>query len=162
MSRASRIAVIAWLALAACGSSSPPPPAEREREPHARCTVALRFEDGDEGASEESAESEIALPHTRVTLVRICEPGGTETRVVGTEVGVCMHADAGGALLRARCWWAGEGSEIAVHQDRSELVVRRASWDETTGRAAWTEVLDLALPRNAEVHALGPDTLPAR
>ena len=139
-----------------CGS----PPATRSAEPVARrteCTVTLRFADDTAGEGEPSV---VAIPHTRVTLVRICDPGGTETRLVGSEVGVCQFGDAGDALLRARCWWAGQGSEIEVHRVLRQLVVRRAVLDEETGLGPFADAIDLDLPASAQLSVLGPDTLP--
>lgn len=117
--------------------------------------MALRFEDADEAA----APSDVALPQTRVTLVRICEPGGTETRLVGTEPGICQYGDPGEALLRARCWWTGNGSEIEVHRVLRQLVVRRAVLTDGT-LGPFEDAIDLDLPAGAELDALGPETLP--
>jgi hypothetical protein len=151
------------LALVACGT----PSSTRSVEPAPRrtqCTVTLRFEDatppdeGPEGA--DGTPSVVALPHTRVTLVRICEPGGTETRVVGSELGVCQFGDPGEALLRARCWWAGDGSEIEVHRVLRQLVVRRAVLTEEGGLGPFEDVVELATPAGAELNVLGPATLP--
>jgi hypothetical protein len=147
-----------WLAvviLVGCGT----PPATRAVEPAPRrtqCTVTLRFEDRDEPAE----PTVMALPHTHVTLVRICDPGGTETRVVGDEVGICQFGDPGEALLRARCWWAGQGAEIEVHRVLRRLVVRRAVLDEETGLGPFSDAIDMELPASAQLNVLGPDTLP--
>ena len=97
-----------------------------------------------------------------MTLVRICDPGGTETRLVGSEVGVCQFGEPGGALLRARCWWAGQGSEITVERVLRQLVARRADFDEETGVGPLTDAAELELPPNATVNVLGPETLPGR
>jgi len=103
--------------------------------------------------------SAVALPHTRVTLVRICDPGGTETRLIGSELGICQFGDPGAALLRARCWWAGEGSEIEVHRVLRQLVVRRAELHEDH-LGAFTEGAELDVPVGATLDVLGPETLP--
>lgn len=145
------------IGLAACGSPTTPgtaAPAPRRT----RCTAALRFEDADEGA----APSDVAMPRTRVTLVRICDPGGTETRVVGTEPGICQFGDPGVALLRARCWWTGQGSELELHRVLRQLVVRRATLTESGELGPFEDVLDLDLPAGAELDVLGPETLPRR
>lgn len=146
------------LVLAACGS----PPASHTTtasEPAPRrtqCTVALRFEDDTAGGVDPAI---IAIPHTRVTLVRICEPGGTETQVVGSEVGICQYADPGEALLRARCWWAGEGSELELTRVLRDVIVRRAEvHDDVRGDFAVAAQLDL--PASAQLNVLGPSTLP--
>jgi hypothetical protein len=156
---------LAVLVLSSCGSE---PPARRTEPPapttHAQCTVTLRFED--ESPADESgaprATSIVELPRTRVTLVRICDPGGTETRVIGSEVGVCQFAEPAGALLRARCWWAGQGSEIAVERVLRDLVARRADTSDATGVGPWTDAAELELPVDAQVNVLGPATLPGR
>jgi hypothetical protein len=150
-------AALGFVLLSACGT----PPATRAIEPaprRAQCTVTLRFEDRDEQPGADP--SVVVLPHTRVTLVRICDPGGTETRVIGDEIGVCQFGDPGDALLRARCWWAGRGAEIEVHRVLRRLVVRRAVLDEATGLGPYADSVDLELPASAELNVLGPETLP--
>ncbi len=144
------------MAVVACGSppstrSAPSAPQRTE------CTVALRFEDETPGDDEPSL---VALPRTRVTLVRICDPGGTETRFVGNEPGVCQFSDPAGALVRARCWWGSEGSELEVHRVLRQVVVRRAAWTDADGTGAFTDAVELDLPPGAELNVLAPDTLP--
>lgn len=145
-----------FLGLVACGS----PPSTRSVEPappRTQCTVTLRFEDDTAGGMDPSV---VALPHTRVTLVRICDPGGTETRIVGSELGVCQFADPGEALMRARCWWAGNGSELEVHRVLRQLVVRRAELTEEGGLTPFSDAVELDLPVGAQLNVLGPETLP--
>ncbi len=101
----------------------------------------------------------VAIPHTRVTLVRICEPGGTETRPIGSEIGICQFADPGDALMRARCWWAGNGSEIEVHRVLRQIVVRRAELHEDR-LGPFSDAIEMDLPVAAQLNVLGPDTLP--
>lgn len=140
----------------ACGS----PPSTRSVEPappRTQCTVTLRFEDD---TTDEAEPSVVVLPHTRVTLVRICEPGGTETRVIGSELGICQFGDPGEALLRARCWWAGNGSEIEVYRVLRQLVVRRAVLTEEGGLGPFEDALELDFPVGAQLNILGPETLP--
>lgn len=151
-----------WLLVASIVLGCGTPPATHAVEPPPRrtqCTVTLRFEDQDD-APPGSDPSVVVLPHTRVTLVRICDPGGTETRVVGSEVGVCQFGDPGEALLRARCWWAGQGAELEVHRVLRRLIVRRAVLDEHTGLGPFEDSVDLELPVSAELNVLGPETLP--
>lgn len=122
--------------------------------------MTLRFEDQTpEEDGPPPADPALALPRTRVTLVRICQPGGTETQVIGTETGVCQFADPGDALVRAHCWWAGEGSELEVQRVLRQLVVRRAEVHEGSA-GPMQDAGELSLPVGAEVHVLGPDTLP--
>jgi hypothetical protein len=153
------------IVLSSCGSEPPAHHTEpRATTTHAQCTVTLRFEDespADEGRGPRST-SIVELPRTRVTLVRICDPGGTETRLVGSEVGICQFAAPGESLLRARCWWAGQGSEIAVERVLGQLIARRADVDEETGVGPMTDAAQLELPPDATVNVLGPDTLPGR
>lgn len=125
--------------------------------------MTLRFEADDPSPEDEpppASPADIALPHTRVTLVRICEPGGTETRIVGNEVGVCQFGDPGAALLRARCWWAATGSELEVHRVLRQIVVRRAELTEEGGVGPFSDAVELDLPVGAQLNILGPETLP--
>ena len=156
--------LLAVLVLSSCGSEPPARHTEPRATTRAQCTVTLRFEDENPLAEgdEPRATSIVELPRTRVTLVRICDPGGTETRLVGSEVGVCQFAAPAGALLRARCWWAGQGSEITVERVLRQLVARRADVDEETGPGPMTDAAELELPVDARVNVLGPDTLPGR
>lgn len=127
--------------------------------PRTQCTVTLRFEDQTpEEDGPPPADPALALPRTRVTLVRICEPGGTATQLVGVETGVCQFGSAGDALVRARCWWAGQGSEIEVQRVLRQLVVRRAELHDGE-LGPMQDAGELALPVGAEVHVLGPETL---
>jgi hypothetical protein len=152
-------ALFGWLVIAMALGCGSPPSTTHPVEPAPRrtqCTVTLRLEDDTAGGMDPSA---VALPHTRVTLVKICEPGGTETRVVGSELGICQFADPGPALMRLRCWWAGDGSELEVHRVLRQLVVRRAELtDEQLG--AFSDAIELDLPVGAELNVLGPETLP--
>ena len=151
-------ALLLLVTLVACGSpaashtttSSGPAPRRTQ------CTVALRFEDDTAGGVDPAI---VAIPHTRVTLVRICEPGGTETQVIGSEVGICQYAEPGEALLRARCWWAGEGSELELTRVLRDVVVRRAEIHEDV-RGDFAVAAQLALPASAQLNVLGPSTLP--
>jgi hypothetical protein len=146
---------LTFLLAVGCGS----PPATHSVEPaplRTQCTVTLRQEDDTAGGIDPSL---VALPHTRVSLVRICDPGGTETRLVGSELGVCQFADPGAALLRMRCWWAGDGSELEVHRVLRQLVVRRAVLDDEQ-LGAFSDAVELDLPVGAQLNVLGPDTLP--
>jgi hypothetical protein len=150
---------LALMALAlGCGSGPSPSTHTVDPAPPRRtqCTVALRMEDDTAGETE---PSDIAIPHTRVTLVRICEPGGTETRVIGSEAGICQFADPAEALIRVRCWWAGDGSELELHRVLRQIVVRRAVLeDEVLG--PFSDAVELDLPVGAQLNVLGPDTLP--
>ncbi len=153
------------LALAAPGCGSPPSSHSVEpTPPRTQCTVTLRFESDDplpgEALSDAPADPALALPHTQVTLVRICDPGGTETRIVGNELGICQFADPGEALLRARCWWAGRGSELEVFRVLRQIVVRRAELTEESGLSPFSDAVELDLPVGARLNVLGPETLP--
>ena len=119
--------------------------------------MTFRFEDDTAGGMDPSV---VALPNTRVTLVRICDPGGTETRIVGSELGVCQFADPGVALMRARCWWAGNGSELEMHRVLRQIVVRRAELTEEGGLGPFSDAVELDLPVGARLDVLGPETLP--
>jgi hypothetical protein len=156
---------LALIVLSSCGSEPPARHTEpRATSTRAQCTVTLRFEDEDpvdEGAPPRTT-SIVELPRTRVTLVQICDPGGTETRLVGSEPGVCQFVEPAGALLRARCWWAGQGSEIALERVLRQLVARRAEWTEEGGAGAMTDAAELELPLDAQINVLGPETLPGR
>lgn len=156
---------LAILVLSSCGGEPPARHTEpRATTARAQCTVTLRFEDEspvDEGEPPHGT-SIVELPRTRVTLVRICDPGGTETRLVGSEAGVCQFADPAGALMRARCWWAGRGSEITVERVLRQLVARRAEWTEEGGAGPMNDAAELELPVDAQLNLLGPDTLPGR
>jgi len=156
-SRVRWLQILVWVTLIGCGTSPSTTHSAAPAPLRTDCTVTLRFED--EGSSEAGDPSVVALPRTHVTLVRICQPGGTETRNVGSELGVCQFADPGEALLRARCWWAGNGSEIEVHRVLRALVVRRAELrDEELG--AFSDAVELDLPVGAHLDVLGPSTLP--
>jgi hypothetical protein len=147
--------MVLWMAAIGCGTPSSPPSAPPVAT-RTQCTIALRMEDDTAGGMDPAV---VAIPHTRVTLVRICEPGGTETQAIGSEIGICQFADPGDALMRARCWWAGNGSEIEVHRVLRQIVVRRAELrDDRLG--PFSDAAEMDLPVAAQLNVLGPDTLP--
>lgn len=138
------------LALVACGGAATPVRgAEDARdEPPPRYGVALRFED--------AAEDEHGTPHTRVSLVRIAPDGERTVSELATEVGACFHQSAPGALIAARCWWAGEGAAYQVRRAGDAIVALRAEVHEETGAGEPAEVARLEIPREAELDVLAP------
>lgn len=144
----SRSLVVASL-LAACGGASPDG-GTTPVAPRRDCTAALRFEEPDAPVATDTADR----PRTRVSLVLICEREPTRRVLLGDEVGACYGIDDEGALLRARCWWAGEGAMIEVVRDADALVVRRAAIEESTGVGAFEETTRLDVPPGAQIQAL--------
>lgn len=156
MKRAIAIAVV----LAGCGgatvdeTTTPAEPVRRE------CTAALRFQEPglEEPGSEEPAEAATDAaeerPLTAISLVLICEGDPTRRVAIGSEVGACFREEDHASLLRARCWWAGEGASIVVRHEDDALVVRRASFDEATGPGEYVESARLEVPDDADVRPL--------
>ena len=146
MRRAVAIAVV----LAGCGGAThdevttPTEPVRRE------CTAALRFEEPPEVATDAAEER----PLTAISLVLICEGDPTRRVAIGSEVGACFREEDQASLLRARCWWAGEGASIVVRHEDDALVVRRASFDEATGPGVYEESARLEVPGDADVRPL--------
>jgi hypothetical protein len=138
-----------WIVLlAGCGGAGAAGGTTPEA-PRRECTAALRFEEPDETAPVIDDR-----PRTDVSLVLICEGEGTRRVAIGAEVGACFGSDAGDALLRARCWWGGDGAILEVRTEDDALVVRRAGIDEEGGAGALEETARLPLPEGAHVQPL--------
>lgn len=121
---------------------------EAADEPPPRYGVALRFEDAE--------ESEDGTPRTRVSLVRITPEGERTVSELATEPGACFHQPVRGALIAARCWWAGEGARYEVRRAGDEIVALRAEVHEETVAGEPIEVARLEVPRDAELDVLAP------
>lgn len=147
-------AVALGIALGGCGGTAAAPPVEEpEPEEGPTVAVALRFV---EGPTDEATDT----PHTRVLLVRIVPDEGRSTEEVGSFEGVCQHvAPTGGAVLAARCWWAGFGASIDVVREDDTLVARRVRLDERAPAAEPEEAVRMALPENAVLDPIVPATL---
>jgi hypothetical protein len=128
-----RLAPLALAAsLAACGGAQG---ARGTTAAEAReCTAALRFEEPEGETLDADPDAE---PHTRITLVLICDDETTTSMPVGTEVGACFRTEPpGGVLLGARCWWAGQGAVLEVRREGGALRVRRTLGGETSDAGA--------------------------
>lgn len=148
MTRLAQIALAC--SLAACGAPAAPvataPDSARE-PPRVRYAVALRLE--------EAGETEDGTPHTEVSLVRIAPDGARTIETLGTEPGACYHHAQPGALIAARCWWAGFGAEYEVRRTGDGVVALRAEVDEEAGRGELTELTRLDIPDGVELEVLG-------
>jgi hypothetical protein len=146
-----RRAILAGAALfaSACGGAPPGGGGTTVEPERRRCTAALRFQE-----PAEAEESDPAPPRTAITLVLICEDRSTASFPVGDEVGACYPIDAAGALLRARCWWAGVGAIVEVHRRGDALIVVRSAVDEHTGIGAPRTVGELEVSEGADVGTL--------
>lgn len=137
------------LSIVACGGASGPGPTTPAEQPRRECTAALRFQEPEVPASDDEP------PRTDVSLVLICESDPTRRVAIGSEVGACFSIEAGdGSLLRARCWWAGQGALIDVRRAGDALEVRRADIDEHTGTGTMESVSELPVPDDADVQTL--------
>lgn len=141
-----RVSIILLLP-AACGGA-----AQTDRTtigvPERECTAALRFEEPD------TMLPDADRPATRVSLVLLCENESPRRVLLGDEVGACFRIEEERALLRARCWWAGEGAMIEVAHETDALIVRRAAIHEASGISAFEEIARLEVPPRARVQAL--------
>lgn len=144
---------LAVVLLAGCGGATNAGTTTPVREePVRECTAALRFS---EPAGQDPAAGDVEPPRTAVALVLICEDEETRTVPVGTEVGACFPDEASeGALLRARCWWAGQGAIVVVRRNGEVLEVLRSEVDEMTGAGELERVTELPIPENHSLHAL--------
>jgi hypothetical protein len=141
-----RVATLALVVVAACAGARPEPEEPEEAEPP-RVAVALRFTDAPDDAD--------GSPRTGVMLVRIVEDGPQETVDLGAYRGACSHAAADPFLIRASCWWAGSTAVLTVAREHDELIVRRSVEGEEL-----EEVTRLALPEDARLEVIGPETFP--
>jgi hypothetical protein len=132
-----------------CGGASGAGTTTPEDDAERACTAALRFEDPAEGQPPEDQP-----PRTVVSLVLICEEEPVQRATLGSEVGACYPIESQGVLLRARCWWGGEGSVIEVRRQDDVLVVERSGIDEHTGTGPPSEVSRMDVPEGAHVEAL--------
>jgi hypothetical protein len=140
------VGVMLGLGLGACGAASPGPATEPTAAPPPRpYAVALRLE--------EAGEDEQGTPHTRVSLVRISPDGVRTVETLRTEVGACYHQPRSGALLAARCWWAGFGAEYEVRRRGDAVVALRAEVEEI-GPGEPAEVARLEVPAGAELQVV--------
>jgi hypothetical protein len=139
-----------------CGGASVPPPEEPEEEEEEEgpiVAVTLRFE---EAPSDEATDT----PHTRVVLVQIAPDEGRSTAEVGTFAGVCQHiAPDVGAVLAARCWWAGFGARVTVLREGDDLVAYGVRLDEHAPASDPEEAARMTLPENARLDPILPATL---
>ncbi|WP_236606983.1 hypothetical protein [Sandaracinus amylolyticus] len=136
--------------LAACGGATNVGTTTPEDAPRRECTAALRFAE-----PEVAQTSDEEMPRTAIGLVLICEDEPIQTVAIGTEVGACFNDEASeGALLRARCWWAGQGAIVVVRRNGEVLEVLRADVDEQTGIGELEPVTQLEIPANHVLHAL--------
>jgi hypothetical protein len=152
-----------WLALVlawgGCGAASPRGTAmsaggEVEPDPE-QCTATLRIESLEDRAD---AEGDVEIPHSRITAVRHCERSGSSELVVGDERGICTAADAGSAVARVSCWWAGATSEIVLVRVEDALVVRRVETLDERVSGAPEELGAIGVPENSRLvplHASG-------
>lgn len=147
-----RVIPLFVLVLAGCGATSrpalgPEPEEASEDEPPPTVAIALRLEDA--GADENET------PRTRVVLVAIA-PDGRSTAELGVETGACWHVAMDGALITARCWWAGAGAAYAVHREGESIVAHRRDVDEQSDEPQWRESGRLDLPQDAVLEVLAP------
>jgi hypothetical protein len=133
------------LALTACGGAAPAlrteEPAEETPRPY---VVALRLE--------EAAEAEDGTPETRVSLVRITPDGDRTIEALRTEPGACFLEPAAGALIAARCWWAGQSASYRVQREGDAVIALRSVSEESER----VEVARLEIPGDAELQVLAP------
>lgn len=138
------------LLLGACGGATSTGSTTPDA-PRRECTAALRFQEP--GGERPLRDDE--MPRTAIHLVLICEDEALRVLPVSTEVGACFSEPASdGALLRARCWWAGQGAVVIVRRDGDRLEALRADVDEHTGTSTLERVVDLEIPANHTLQAL--------
>ncbi|AKF05362.1 hypothetical protein DB32_002511 [Sandaracinus amylolyticus] len=136
--------------LVACGGATNAGSTTPVDAPRRECTAALRFAE-----PEVAQTSDEEMPRTAIALALICEDEPIRTVAIGTEVGACFNDEASdGALLRARCWWAGQGAIVVVRRNGEVLEVLRADVDEHTGAGALERVTQLEIPANHVLHTL--------
>jgi hypothetical protein len=139
--------ILSLYGLAACGAATTGSTVTTaEVAPPRPYAVALRLEEAEEDAE--------GTPHTRVSLVRITPEGVRTVETLATEVGACYHQPRPGALMAARCWWAGVGSDYEVRRSGDAIVATRTEVDEETGAGAPSEVARLEVPSDAEVQVV--------
>lgn len=140
-----------------CGATSPRAESAGTAPARRPCTVALRFEEPPGEAPGSNGERGAALddaPRTDVALVVLCEGEATRRVALGREVGACYRTDPADALLRATCWWGGQGAWLEVRRQGTDLVVLRADVDEVVGRGQARERARLTVPADAFVRPL--------
>lgn len=122
--------------------SAPPQPTENALERRPQCLA--ENSQGDSGDR----------PCTTISLVLLCEDGTRSALQIGDEIGACYPIDSADALLRARCWWAGEGSLVEVRREGGALIVFRTTVDEYTGTGEPQRIGSLKIPPGAIVETL--------
>ncbi len=151
MRRASILPVL----LAACGGAAAgaPPPEPEPDEEGPTAAIALRF-------AEAPTDEATGTPFTRVLLVTIVPDEGRSTTEAGIFEGACQHVvPREGAVLEARCWWAGFGAEVVVRREGDSLVVQRIRLDEHTRAPEPEEAARVELPPRARLDPIVPATL---
>lgn len=152
------IPAIRWLlgVLAACGGDPPDGGRgtlihEAPPEPAPEVAVGLRFEDA-------GVLDGTDTPRTHVRLVVIDTEHGRVLDDVGTFSGACTPANDGlGAVVAARCWWAGAGTDVLVRRDGDRLVVTVIELDEEAGPGPPRVAVERALPARATLRPITAD-----
>lgn len=134
--------------VAGCGAAPPPVETRADDDEPETYAVALRLED--------AGTDENETPHTAVSLVRIA-PGGERTvESLRDEIGACYNIEASGALVAARCWWAGEGARYVVRREGDAVIALRAQAHEETDEGPLEEIGRVEVPADAELQVLLP------
>ena len=143
-------AILVVLSVMACGGAPPPVETADEEEDGPPPTYAIALRLADAGTDENET------PRTPVSLVRIAPDDERTVAALRQEIGACYHVESTGALMTARCWWAGHGGTYVVRREGDSVVALRTDVHEEGAPATPEEVGRVEVPADAELQVLAP------